>query len=130
VETVTPGIYVVKGVGKSNVVALVGDTGWILIDSNESPTNMQISLLLLRPYLGARKLKGLIYTSEDYAHYSGSSVVAPLFSIPVWASGQFSNELARQSAVAGTLFPRVLMTIGAYLPESPDWRIGQFVNRH
>ena len=47
VETTVPGVYVVKGIGKSNVVALVGASEWVLVDSMESPTNMQLALLLL-----------------------------------------------------------------------------------
>jgi glyoxylase-like metal-dependent hydrolase (beta-lactamase superfamily II) len=124
VETIAPGVYVVKGVGKSNVVALVGDSEWVLIDSQETPQLMQLSLLLLRPYTGTRRLKGLIYTSEEYTHYSGSSVVAPFYSIPVWASAEFFDSLMRISAVMGVFAPRSLKINGMMLPGDPNGRIG------
>ena len=123
VTEVVPGVYVVRGIGKSNVVALVGTTEWVLIDSMDSPDNMQKALLFLRPYIGTRPLKALIYTSEDYAHYSGSSKVAPFYSIPVYASAEFIPALKARSAYPNFVLYNLRIT-GQMLPEDPDWRIG------
>jgi glyoxylase-like metal-dependent hydrolase (beta-lactamase superfamily II) len=124
VETVIPGVYVVRGVGTANVVALVGETEWVLIDSMASPPQMQLALLLLRPYIGTRPLKDLIYTGEAFDHYGGSSIVAPMFSIPVYASAEFFTSLALHSSMQGVYFPRMIQTLGMMLPQDPDWRIG------
>ncbi|MFC1929211.1 thrombospondin type 3 repeat-containing protein, partial [Chloroflexota bacterium] len=121
---VAPGVYVVPGIGLSKVVALVGDTKWVLIDSLDSPQSMQLALFLLRPYTGTRRLEALIYTSEDSSHYSGSSVVAPLFSIPVYASAEFFPALAAQGAALPEFFIYNLRINGIYLNEGPDGRIG------
>lgn len=123
VEIVADGVYVVRGVGLSNVIALIGDTEWVLIDSMDSPVHMQVALLLLRPYVGTKRLKALIYTSEDYTHYSGSSVVAPLFSIPVYASSEFFTALAARSA-SPEFFIYNLRINGVYLTVGPDGLIG------
>ena len=124
VETVLPGVYVVRGVGDSNVVALVGDTEWVLIDSEYSPAAMSLALVLLRPYIGTRKIAGLIYTSAAADHYSGSYVVAPLYSIPVYASVNFLTVLSQKAAVAGKTFPMNLLVNGSYLQPGPDGKLG------
>ncbi len=128
VTEVVPGVYVVRGIGKSNVVALIGTTEWVLIDSMDSPVNMQLALLFLRPYLPTdlgnyKPPKALIYSSEDYAHYSGSSKVAPFYSIPVYASAEFIDALIAKSAYPNFVLYNMRIT-GKMLPEDPDWRIG------
>ena len=124
VVTVGEGVYAVRGIGKTNVIALIGDTEFVIIDAHESPNDMYKAILMLRPYLGTRSLNAIIYTSEDRTHYSGSAILGQFFTIPTWASDEFFPSLLRSSAVAGVLTPRNLKTYGVMLPEDPDWRIG------
>jgi uncharacterized sulfatase len=124
VETVTTGVYCVKGVGVSNVVALVGSDEWVLIDSTDSPQRMQLALLLLRPYIGTRRLAAIIFTGETSDHYAGSYVVAPLYSVPVYASNDFFTAMAEKSQIASLQFTRILQTEGSMLPSGPDDRLG------
>jgi alkyl sulfatase BDS1-like metallo-beta-lactamase superfamily hydrolase len=124
VETVAAGVYCVRGVGVSNMVALVGETEWVLIDAMDSPQAMQLALLLLRPYVGTRHLVALIYTGESSDHYSGSSVVGPLFSIPVYSSADFFTVLSEYSALGGLMFPRSIEIEGAYLESGWDGKLG------
>ena len=121
---VAPGVYVVRGIGLSNAVALIGPDEWVLIDSLDSPQHMQLALLLLRPYIGTKRLKALIYTGVDPTHISGSSIVAPLFSIPVYASANWGSVLQAESTNSSFTFPCRLMINGTLLNEDPDGRIG------
>jgi glyoxylase-like metal-dependent hydrolase (beta-lactamase superfamily II) len=105
----------------SNVVALVGNTEWVLVDSLDSPTALQMAVAALRPYTNTKTLKALIYTSEDFTHYSGSSILTAHQPV-VYAEADFYTSLATKSSWSNW-FPYTLFINGVYLTEGADGRI-------
>ncbi len=122
VETVTDGVYVVRGVGMNNTTAIVGETGWVLVDTTASPAQMQIATTLLRPYYGTKTLQAIIYTGCAQYQIGGACVLAS--SAPtVWAEADFFTALAEFSADPNTM-PDRLKIFGTYLEAGSDGRLG------
>jgi glyoxylase-like metal-dependent hydrolase (beta-lactamase superfamily II) len=121
VETLTDGVYAVRGIGLSNVVALVGDTEWVLIDSLDSPAALQLAVAILSTYTGTRQLKALIYTGESYTHRSGSPVVSS-YSPAVYAAADFLTSINNPRQQEAFIIN--LLINGTFLTEGPDGRIG------
>ena len=137
VETVADGVYVVTGIGISNVVALIGQDEWVLIDTTSRPSyvdgsdsyeSMSLALLLLRqyinppPYTSPKRLIALIYTSEDYTHIGGSSIL-DASNPTVYASADFLTALYDKMPRTEYLIYNLAIT-GYYLTTEPDGRIG------
>ncbi|MFC2014799.1 alkyl sulfatase dimerization domain-containing protein [Chloroflexota bacterium] len=121
VENPAPGVFVFTNFGKSQVVGLVGETGWVLIDTLESPERMAPVVGIMENMNGL-PIKALIYTSEKLDHLMGSNVVEA--GTPVYASSQLVEVFINQYAEYQGVLPRIKRTIGQALDFGPDGRLG------
>ena len=64
-------VYQVRGVDAANMTIVLGDTGFIVIDSLWIAEAARSSIDLAREKLGNRPIMGVVYTHTHVDHYGG-----------------------------------------------------------
>lgn len=103
---VTDRIYQIRGIDLSNMSIIVGDKGYILIDTLVSVETARAALALVRKTLGDRPVTGVIYTHTHLDHFGGSAGVissedAKARGVPILAPAGFMKETISENLIAG-----------------------------
>lgn len=96
---VAPGIHVFVGYGDSNIGLIIGNDGYILVDTGASPAGAaEVAKAIAR--LTPHPLKAIILTHSHPDHRGGGKVFmeGQPSDVPVWARANFGSE---QSALKG-----------------------------
>jgi alkyl sulfatase BDS1-like metallo-beta-lactamase superfamily hydrolase len=104
-------IYQVRGIDLSNMSIIVGDSGYILIDTLVSVETAKAALALVRKTLGDRPVTGVIYTHSHLDHFGGSAGVistedAKARGVPILAPAGFMKETISENLIAGPAMTR------------------------
>lgn len=99
-------IYQVRGIDLSNMSIIVGDKGYILIDTLVSVETAKAALALVRKTLGDKPVTGVIYTHSHLDHFGGSAGVisaqdAKARGVPILAPAGFMKETVSENLIAG-----------------------------
>ena len=98
-------VYQVRGVDNANMTIVLGDTGFIVIDSLWIAEAAKASIDLARAKLGNRPIVGVVYTHTHVDHYGGIKGIvdeqdARARHLPILAPRGFMAELASGSLIA------------------------------
>lgn len=104
-------VYQVRGVELANMTAIVGDVGYILIDTLTTTEAAKASLALIRSHLGDKPVTGVIYTHSHVDHFGGAGGVitaeeARQRSVPIVAPQGFAKEAISENVIAGPAMSR------------------------
>jgi alkyl sulfatase BDS1-like metallo-beta-lactamase superfamily hydrolase len=98
-------VYQVRGVDYANMTIVLGDTGFIVIDSLMIAEAARASIDLARQKLGNRPIVGVIYTHTHVDHYGGIKGIldeqeARARHVPILAPRGFMDEIASENVIA------------------------------
>lgn len=123
---VSPRVYCAVGNGLSNSTMIVGDSGIIVVDTNESMEAAQFDLDLFRTVTD-KPVVAVVYTHDHYVNgtelYLGEGNPT---GAPIIAHEKFIEVInSTLSELNDTYVPRALMMFGALLPlEGEDGSVG------
>jgi len=108
---VTDRVYQVRGVELANMTAIVGDRGYVLIDTLTTTEAAKASLALIRSHLGERPVTGIIYTHSHVDHFGGAAGVitadeARQRGVPIVGPQGFTKEAISENVIAGPAMSR------------------------
>jgi len=122
---VTDRVYQVRGVELANMTAIVGDKGYVLIDTLTTTEAAKASLALIRAHLGDRPVTGIIYTHSHVDHFGGAAGVitadeARQRGMPIVGPQGFTKEAISENVIAGpAMSRRASYAFGFLLPLGP-----------
>jgi len=98
-------VYQVRGVDYANMTIVLGDTGFIVIDSLMIAETAKASIDLARDNLGNRPVVGIVYTHPHPDHYGGVKGIldeqdARARHVPILAPRGFMDAIASENVVA------------------------------
>jgi alkyl sulfatase BDS1-like metallo-beta-lactamase superfamily hydrolase len=104
-------IYQIRGADLSNMSIIVGDKGYVIIDTMVSVETAKAALALVRKTLGDKPVTGLIYTHSHLDHFGGSAGVissedARARGVPILAPAGFMKETISENVIAGPAMAR------------------------
>lgn len=122
---VTDRVYQVRGVELANMTVIVGDKGYVLIDTLTTTEAAKASLALVRAHLGDRPVTGIIYTHSHVDHFGGAAGVitteeARRRNVPIVGPQGFAKEAISENVIAGpAMSRRASYAFGFLLPLGP-----------
>ncbi|HXL09218.1 MAG TPA: alkyl sulfatase dimerization domain-containing protein [Candidatus Bathyarchaeia archaeon] len=98
-------VYQVRGVDAANMTIVLGDTGFIVIDSLWIAEAARASIDLAREKLGNRPIMGVVYTHTHVDHYGGIKGIldeqeARARHVPILAPRGFMDQIASENVTA------------------------------
>jgi alkyl sulfatase BDS1-like metallo-beta-lactamase superfamily hydrolase len=98
-------VYQVRGVDNANMTIVLGDTGFIVIDSLWIAEAARASIDLAREKLGNRPIVGVVYTHTHVDHYGGIKGIlneqdARARHVPILAPRGFMDTIASENVIA------------------------------
>ncbi len=98
-------VYQVRGVDGANMTIVLGDTGFIVIDSLWIAEAARASIDLAREKLGNRPIMGVVYTHTHVDHYGGIKGIldeqeARARHVPILAPRGFMDQIASENVTA------------------------------
>ena len=116
VLTPVPGVHVAIGYALSNVIALEGPSGLVIVDTTESRTAAEEALAALRERTD-KPIAAVVLTHNHADHVFGSGVFAPSSDVPVWAHADTEAGIDRVvNVVRDTIAVRSARMFGTALP--------------
>ncbi|MFV0466928.1 MAG: alkyl sulfatase dimerization domain-containing protein [Lachnospiraceae bacterium] len=120
-DKITDTVYAANGYGLANSIMIEGDTGIIIIDTNDSIEAAQMELEQYRK-ITDKPISGIIYTHWHYV--SGTEAYIPADNpdnVPIIANERLPEQMAGAiSEVASSYADRVSRHHGVYLPEEGE----------
>ena len=117
-------IYQVRGYDLSNITFVKGDTGWIVFDPLISKETAAAALAYINEKLGARPVKGVVYSHSHVDHYGGVRGLHPsgsLAGVPIYAPEGFTEHAVSENVIAGNAMSRrAIYMYGSLLPKTPQ----------
>jgi alkyl sulfatase BDS1-like metallo-beta-lactamase superfamily hydrolase len=126
---VTDRVYQVRGVELANMTAIVGDAGYVLIDTLTTTEAARASLALIRSHLGDRPVTGVIYTHSHVDHFGGAAGVitadeARQRGVPIVGPQGFTKEAISENVIAGpAMSRRASYAFGFLLSPGPSGQV-------
>ncbi|MCK8043461.1 MBL fold metallo-hydrolase [Shewanella sp. 1CM18E] len=118
---VTQGVYQLRGFDLANMTAIVGDSGWIIVDPLTTAETAKTALKFLNQTLGERPVSAIVFTHSHMDHFGGALGLfeqAP-DAIDIIAPAGFMHEATSENVMAGTAMSRRAMYMyGKQLPRS------------
>jgi alkyl sulfatase BDS1-like metallo-beta-lactamase superfamily hydrolase len=98
-------VYQVRGVDAANMTIVLGDTGFVVIDSLWIAEAARASIDLAREQLGKRPIVGVVYTHSHIDHYGGIKGIldeqdARARHVPILAPRGFMDQIASENVIA------------------------------
>ena len=98
-------VYQVRGVDNANMTLVLGDTGFVVIDTLTIAEAAKASIDLAREKLGNRPIMGVVYTHTHLDHYGGIKGIldeqeARARNVPILAPRGFMDTLASENVSA------------------------------
>jgi alkyl sulfatase BDS1-like metallo-beta-lactamase superfamily hydrolase len=127
---VTDGIYQLRGYDLSTMTLIRGETGWIIVDPLLTPAVARAGLALANETLGARPVKGVLFTHSHADHFGGvrgvvSEEEIEANTIAVVAPAGFTTEAVSENVLAGNYMSRrSSFQFGAGLEAGPAGHVG------
>ncbi|WP_237162487.1 alkyl/aryl-sulfatase [Shewanella halifaxensis] len=119
---VTQGVYQLRGFDLANMTAIVGDSGWIIVDPLTTAETAKTALNFLNQTLGERPVSAIVFTHSHMDHFGGALGLfeqAPDEGIDIIAPAGFMHEATSENVMAGTAMSRRAMYMyGKQLPRS------------
>lgn len=108
---VTDRVYQVRGIELANLTVVLGDTGYIVIDTLTTVESAKAAMDLVRAKLGDKPVMGVIYTHSHIDHFGGAAGVitpeeATARKVPIVAPGGFLKEAISENVIAGPAMSR------------------------
>ncbi|HSL58628.1 MAG TPA: alkyl sulfatase dimerization domain-containing protein [Acidimicrobiales bacterium] len=123
-------IWQVRGYDISNISAIEGDTGWIVIDPLTSTETARAAMALLTAHAGERPVRAVIYTHSHADHFAGAAGVmtpeqAASGEVRVIAPDGFLEAAVSENVIAGpAMMRRAQYMYGNLLPAGPHGKVG------
>ncbi|MDR8524587.1 alkyl/aryl-sulfatase [Shewanella fidelis] len=119
---VTQGVYQLRGFDLANMTAIVGDSGWIIVDPLTTAETAKTALNFLNQTLGERPVSAIVFTHSHMDHFGGALGLfeqAPDEGIDIIAPAGFMHEATSENVMAGTAMSRRAMYMyGKQLPRN------------
>jgi alkyl sulfatase BDS1-like metallo-beta-lactamase superfamily hydrolase len=108
---VTDRVYQVRGIELANLTVVLGDTGYIVIDTLTTVESAKAAMDLVRARLGDKPVMGVIYTHSHIDHFGGAAgVISPQDAaarkVPIIAPAGFLKEAIAENVIAGPAMSR------------------------
>ena len=119
---VADGVWQARGYDISNITFLAGDTGWVIIDPLTTAPTAAACLQLANSKLGARSVRGVIYTHSHADHFGGVGGVTTQGAVDagevrIIAPAGFLHEAVAENVIAGpAMARRAAYQFGPLLP--------------
>ena len=123
-------VYQVRGLDVSNMTLIVGDRGYIVVDTLMTAETAHAALALVRRALGNRPITAIIYTHSHVDHYGGAAGVVDAAgnsggALDIIAPQGFMKAVTDENLIAGPAMSRRLQyQLGTKLPYGPEGAIG------
>jgi alkyl sulfatase BDS1-like metallo-beta-lactamase superfamily hydrolase len=108
---VTDRVYQVHGIELANLTVVLGDTGYIVIDTLTTVESAKAAMDLVRAKLGDKPVTAVIYTHSHIDHFGGAAgVISPEDAaarrVPIIAPAGFLKEAISENVIAGPAMSR------------------------
>lgn len=108
---VTDRVYQVRGIELANLTVVLGDTGYIVIDTLTTVESAKAAMDLVRAKLGDKPVMGVVYTHSHIDHFGGAAGVisaqdAAARQVPILAPAGFLKEAISENVIAGPAMSR------------------------
>lgn len=113
-----PSVYVFSGYGESNFSVVLGDSGYLLVDTGSNAEGAEEALKVITA-LTQLPLAAVFLTHCHPDHISGGEVFlrGNMGSVPVWARSNFGAEQAGLKGLEAIAVNRAAKQFGVHLPD-------------
>lgn len=108
---VTDRVYQVRGIELANLTVVLGQTGYIVVDTLTTVESAKAAMALVRAKLGDKPVVAVIYTHSHIDHFGGAAgVISPeeaaARKVPIIAPAGFLKEAISENVIAGPAMSR------------------------